>query len=139
MRPRQILDFNLTVEVEIELDGGAVGRAAVPSGASTGKYEALELRDGGDAWLGKGVSKAVRNVDEEIALALLGVDAGDQRAVDAVLLELDGTKDKSRLGANAILGCSPSAAAKAAAAGRRRAAPPLDRQARTCFPCRCST
>jgi enolase len=118
VRPRQILDSrgNPTVEVEIELDGGAVGRAAVPSGASTGKYEALELRDGGDAWLGKGVSKAVRNVDEEIAPALLGVDAGDQRAVDAALLELDGTKDKSRLGANAILGCS-LAAAKAAAAG----------------------
>jgi len=93
-----------------------VGRAAVPSGASTGKYEALELRDGGDAWLGKGVSKAVRNVREEIAPALVGVDADDQRAVDAALLELDGTKDKSRLGANAILGCS-LAAAKAAAAG----------------------
>jgi enolase len=91
-----------------------VGRAAVPSGASTGKYEALELRDGGEAWLGKGVSTAVRNVYEEIAPALLGVDADDQRAVDAVLLELDGTKDKSRLGANAILGCS-LAAAKAAA------------------------
>jgi enolase len=102
--------------VEIELDGGAAGRAAVPSGASTGKYEALELRDGGDAWLGKGVSKAVGNVRDRIRPALLGVDADDQRAVDAALLELDGTKDKSRLGANAILGCS-LAAAKAAAAG----------------------
>jgi enolase len=101
--------------VDIGLEGGAVGRAAVPSGASTGKYEALELRDGGDAWLGKGVSKAVHNVREEIGPALLGVDADDQRAVDAALLELDGTKDKSRLGANAILGCS-LAAAKAAAA-----------------------
>jgi enolase len=102
--------------VDVELEGGAVGRAAVPSGASTGKYEALELRDGGDAWLGKGVSKAVQNVRDVIAPALVGVDADDQRAVDAALLELDGTKDKSRLGANAILGCS-LAAAKAAAAG----------------------
>jgi len=115
---RQILDSrgNPTVEVEIELEGGAVGRAAVPSGASTGKYEALELRDGGEAWLGKGVSKAIANVREEIAPALLGVDADDQRAVDAALLELDGTKDKSRLGANAILGCSLAAAKVAAAA-----------------------
>jgi enolase 1/2/3 len=102
--------------VDIELEGGAVGRAAVPSGASTGKYEALELRDGGEAWLGKGVSKAVRNVREAIAPTLVGVDADDQRAVDAVLLELDGTKDKSRLGANAILGCSLAAAKAAAAA-----------------------
>jgi enolase len=102
--------------VEIELDGGAVGRAAVPSGASTGIHEALELRDGGDAWLGKGVSKAVGNVREAIAPALLGVDADDQRAVDAALLELDGTNDKSRLGANAVLGCSLAAAKAAAAA-----------------------
>jgi enolase len=115
---RQILDSrgNPTVEVEIGLEGGAVGRAAVPSGASTGKYEALELRDGGDEWLGKGVSKAVRNVREQIAPALLGVDADDQRAVDAALLELDGTKDKSGLGANAMLGCSLAAAKAAAAA-----------------------
>jgi enolase len=102
--------------VEIELDGGAVGRAAVPSGASTGIHEALELRDGGDAWLGKGVSKAVGNVREAIAPALLGVDADDQRAVDAALRELDGTNDKSRLGANAVLGCSLAAAKAAAAA-----------------------
>ena len=117
MRARQILDSrgNPTVEVEIELDG-FVGRAAVPSGASTGKYEALELRDGGEAWLGKGVSKAIGNVREEIAPALVGVDADDQRAVDAALLELDGTKDKSRLGANAVLGCSLAAAKGAAAA-----------------------
>jgi enolase len=115
---RQILDSrgNPTVEVEIELDGGFVGRAAVPSGASTGKYEALELRDGGEAWLGKGVSKAIGNVREEIAPALVGVDADDQRAIDAALLELDGTKDKSRLGANAVLGCSLAAAKAAAAA-----------------------
>jgi len=118
VRARQILDSrgNPTVEVEIELDGGFVGRAAVPSGASTGKYEALELRDGGEAWLGKGVSKAIGNVREEIAPALVGVDADDQRAVDAALLELDGTKDKSRLGANAVLGCSLAAAKGAAAA-----------------------
>jgi enolase len=102
--------------VDIELEGRAVGRAAVPSGASTGKYEALELRDGGEPWLGKGVSKAVRNVREEIAPTLVGVDADDQRAVDAVLIELDGTKDKSRFGANAILGCSLAAAKAAAAA-----------------------
>jgi enolase 1/2/3 len=118
VRARQILDSrgNPTVEVEIEVEGGAVGRAGVPSGASTGKYEALELRDGGEAWLGKGVSTAVRNVYEEIAPALRGVDADDQRAVDAALLELDGTTDKSRLGANAILGCSLAAAKAAAAA-----------------------
>jgi enolase len=118
VRARQILDSrgNPTIEVEIELDGGAMGRAAVPSGASTGKYEALELRDGGDAWLGKGVSQAVRNVREEIGPALRGVDADDQRAVDAALLELDGTKDKSRLGANAILGTSLATAKAAAAA-----------------------
>jgi enolase len=88
----------------------------VPSGASTGKYEALELRDGGDAWLGKGVSRAVANVCDEIAPVLIGVDADDQRAIDAALLELDGTKDKSRLGANAILGVSLAAAKAAAAA-----------------------
>jgi enolase len=116
VRARQILDSRGNPTVEVEIEGGAVGRAAVPSGASTGKYEALELRDGGEAWLGKGVSTAVRNVYEEIAPALRGVDADDQRAVDAALLELDGTKDKSRLGANAILGCSLAAAKAAAAA-----------------------
>jgi enolase len=117
VRARQILDSrgNPTIEVDVELEGAALGRAAVPSGASTGRHEALELRDGGDAWLGKGVSRAVRNVREEIGPALLGVDADDQRAIDAALLELDGTKDKSRLGANAILGTS-LAVAKAAAA-----------------------
>ena len=103
------------MEAEVELQGGATGRAAVPSGASTGKYEALELRDGGDTWLGKGVSRAVANVRGEIAAALRGLDADDQRAVDDALLELDGTDDKSRLGANAILGTS-LATAKAAAA-----------------------
>jgi enolase len=118
VRARQILDSrgNPTIEVEVEVEGGAVGRAAVPSGASTGKYEALELRDGGAAWLGKGVTQAVRNVREQIAPALAGLDADDQRAVDTALLELDGTKDKSRLGANAILGTSLAGAKAAAAA-----------------------
>jgi enolase len=115
---RQILDSrgNPTVEVDVELASGAFGRAAVPSGASTGQFEAVELRDGdASAWLGKGVSQAVRNVGEEIAPELVGADALDQRGVDAALLALDGTPNKGRLGANAILGCS-LAAAKAAAA-----------------------
>ena len=114
---RQILDSrgNPTVEVEIGLESGAFGRAAVPSGASTGEHEAVELRDGDSgAWLGKGVSRAVGHVDGELADALVGLDASDQRALDAVLVELDGTPNKSRLGANALLGCS-LAAAKAAA------------------------
>jgi enolase len=115
---RQILDSrgNPTVEVDVDLASGAFGRAAVPSGASTGQFEAVELRDGdAGAWLGKGVSGAVANVAGEIAPALVGLDALDQRAVDRALLELDGTPNKGRLGANAILGCS-LAAAKAAAA-----------------------
>ena len=114
---RQVLDSrgNPTVEVEVGLDSGAFGLAAVPSGASTGEHEAVELRDGGDAWLGKGVSRAVGHVDGEIAEAILGLDAGDQRAVDRTLIELDGTATKARLGANAILGAS-LAVAKAAAA-----------------------
>ena len=98
------------------LESGATGRAAVPSGASTGQFEAVELRDGDQAvYAGKSVLHAVRNVDGEIAGAIRGADADDQRALDAALVELDGTKNKSRLGANAILGCS-LAAAKAAAA-----------------------
>ena len=114
---RWILDSrgNPTVEVDVELDSGASGRAAVPSGASTGKFEAVELRDGGEAWLGKGVSQAVANVNGELASALMGVDAAEQRELDRLLIDLDGTPNKSRLGANAILGCS-LAAAKAAAA-----------------------
>jgi enolase len=106
---RQILDSrgNPTVEVEATLASGARGRAAVPSGASTGRFESVELRDGdAGAYLGKGVLRAVGNVNGEIAAALRGVDATDQRAVDQVLIELDGTANKSRLGANAILGCS---------------------------------
>ena len=114
---REILDSrgNPTVEVEVELDSGATGRAAVPSGASTGAFEAVELRDGdADRYLGKGVTRAVEHVDGEIVDALLGLDATDQRDIDRLLLELDGTDNKGRLGANAILGVS-LAVAKAAA------------------------
>jgi enolase len=114
---RQILDSrgNPTVEVEVELRSGARGRAAVPSGASTGEFEATELRDGGERWGGKGVSRAVANVDGEIAGALVGLDAVDQGAVDEALIELDGTPNKSRLGANAILGVSLATAQAQAA------------------------
>jgi enolase len=103
------------VEVDVALESGALGRAAVPAGASTGAHEALELRDGGAAWGGKGVAEAVANVNGELAQAVRGLDAVDQRALDERLIELDGTPDKGRLGANAILGVS-LAAAKAAAA-----------------------
>ncbi|HEY2397816.1 MAG TPA: phosphopyruvate hydratase [Solirubrobacteraceae bacterium] len=105
---RQILDSrgNPTVEVDVVLRSGASGRAAVPSGASTGEFEATELRDGGEAWGGKGVTRAVANVDGEIADAVAGIEAADQAAVDRALVELDGTPNKSRLGANAILGVS---------------------------------
>jgi enolase len=105
---RSILDSraNPTVEVEVVLDSGAFGRAAVPSGASTGANEALELRDGGDRWGGKGVTQAVANVHDVIAPNLVGRDALDQRALDYLLLDLDGTDDKSNLGANAILAVS---------------------------------
>jgi len=122
---RQILDSrgNPTVEVDVTLEDGACGRAAVPSGASTGKFEAVELRDGGEPWLGKGVNDAVGNVRHELAEALRGMDAEDQQALDERMIEADGTPNKSRLGANAILGCS-LAAAKAAAA---HAAVPLYR------------
>ncbi len=114
---RQILDSrgNPTVEVEVVLDSGARGLAAVPSGASTGEFEAVELRDGGDAWAGKGVTGAVANVNGEIATALSGAHASEQGALDETMIELDGTPNKGRLGANAILGVS-LAAAKAAAA-----------------------
>ena len=115
---RQILDSrgNPTVEVEVTLEGGATGRAAVPSGASTGEFEATELRDGGDAWGGKGVGDAVANVNGEITAALGGADARDQAAIDRVLIDLDGTANKSRLGANAILGASLAVARAAALA-----------------------
>ena len=113
---RQILDSrgNPTVEVEVALDSGARGLAAVPSGASTGEFEAVELRDGGDAWAGKGVGKAVANVNGELAEALKGADPADQSALDRRMIERDGTPNKGRLGANAILGAS-LAAAKAVA------------------------
>jgi enolase len=117
LRARQILDSrgNPTVEVDVWLESGAHGRAAVPSGASTGEFEAVELRDGGPQWSGKGVSGAVANANGEIAERLRGMDAADQAAVDGALCALDGTPNKSRLGANAILGAS-LAVAKAAAA-----------------------
>ena len=114
---RQILDSrgNPTVEVEVQLRSGAHGRAAVPSGASTGEFEATELRDGGDAYGGKGVTQAVANANGEIAEAVAGHDASDQKGLDAKLIELDGTDNKSRLGANAILGVSLANARAAAA------------------------
>ena len=114
---RQILDSrgNPTVEVEVGLRSGATGRAAVPSGASTGEFEATELRDGGERWLGKGVSKAVANVNGEIAQAVQGRDATDQAGLDRTMIDLDGTPNKSRLGANAVLGVSLAAAHAAAA------------------------
>jgi enolase len=114
---RQVLDSrgNPTVEVELVLRSGAAGRAAVPSGASTGEFEATELRDGGAAYGGKGVTKAVANVNGEIADAVHGRDATDQAGLDKALVELDGTPNKSRLGANAVLGVSLAAAHAAAA------------------------
>src|SRR5215212_4990753 len=119
VRARQILDSrgNPTVEVDVILESGAVGRAAVPSGASTGEHEAIELRDGEKGrYLGKGVRKAVGNVIDEIAPAVVGMDASDQAALDARMIELDGTPTKAKLGANAILGVSLAAAKAAAAA-----------------------
>ena len=114
---RQIVDSrgNPTVEVDVLLKSGAAGRAAVPSGASTGEFEAVELRDGGDAWAGKGVARAVANANGELADAVRGLDPADQEGLDRAMVELDGTPNKGRLGANAILGIS-LAAAKAAAA-----------------------
>ncbi|MCP9490842.1 MAG: phosphopyruvate hydratase [Solirubrobacteraceae bacterium MAG38_C4-C5] len=114
---RQIVDSrgNPTVEVEVALRSGAAGRAAVPSGASTGEFEATELRDGGSAWAGKGVTRAVANVNGEIAEAVAGIDATDQAGLDRALIDLDGTPNKARLGANAILGVSLAAAHAAAA------------------------
>lgn len=114
---RQILDSRgqPTVEVEVELESGAVGRAAVPSGASTGTHEALELRDGDIPYGGKGVLKAVANVEDELAGVLIGQDASEQAAIDRFMIGIDGTPTKSRLGANAILGCSLAVAQAAAA------------------------
>jgi enolase len=116
VRARQILDSrgNPTIEVDVQLESGAVGRAAVPSGASTGVHEAVELRDGGEAYGGKGVTKAVANANGELRDAAIGLEATEQEALDRVLIELDGTPNKGRLGANATLGVS-LAVAKAAA------------------------
>jgi len=115
VRARQVLDSRGNPTVEVEVVAGRRGSAIVPSGASTGVHEAVELRDGGDAWNGKGVSTAVANVNGEIAEAIRGLDVANQENLDHVLIELDGTPNKGRLGANAILGAS-LAAAKAAAA-----------------------
>ncbi len=107
---REILDSrgNPTIEVEVALEDGATGRAGVPSGASTGAFEAYELRDNDKGrYLGKGVTKAVANVEDEIAPAILGFDASEQRLIDQTMIDLDGTANKERLGANAILGVSP--------------------------------
>jgi enolase len=114
---RQVLDSrgNPTVEVEVHLESGAVGAAIVPSGASTGVHEAVELRDGGSAWGGKGVTNAVGNVNGSLREAVIGLDAFEQAALDATLVELDGTPNKGRLGANAILGVSLASARAAAA------------------------
>src|SRR4030088_3072453 len=117
IRAREILDSrgNPTVEVDVLLDSGAFGRAAVPSGASTGEHEALELRDGdAERYLGKGVEQAGHSVEERIAPALNGLDAADQMAIDRAMIELDGTPNKGKLGANAILGVSMATARAAA-------------------------
>ncbi|OEH86824.1 phosphopyruvate hydratase [Desulfuribacillus stibiiarsenatis] len=113
---REVLDSrgNPTVEVEVELESGHIGRAIVPSGASTGAYEAVELRDGGDRYMGKGVLQAVENVNDIIAPELIGEDAFDQVGIDQLLMELDGTSNKGKLGANAILGISMAVARAAA-------------------------
>ena len=113
---RQIMDSrgNPTIECDVKLSGGAFGRAAVPSGASTGSFEALELRDGGNAYMGKGVMTAVKNVNEIIAPAIIGMPADDQTALDEKMLSLDGTANKEKLGANAILAVSLAAARAAA-------------------------
>jgi enolase len=120
VRARQILDSrgNPTVEVELKLRSGTRGRAAVPSGASTGEFEATELRDGGPRWHGKGVARAIANVNGEIAAAVAGLEAADQVALDEALIALDGTPNKSRLGANAILGVSLACAHAQAAEER---------------------
>ncbi|HPZ76768.1 MAG TPA: phosphopyruvate hydratase, partial [Thermosynergistes sp.] len=116
---REILDSrgNPTVEVEIWLESGSIGRAAVPSGASTGTFEALELRDGGDRYGGKGVRKAVENVNERIGPEIVGLEASEQVSIDRAMIDLDGTPNKSNLGANAILAVSLAVAR--AAAGER--------------------
>jgi len=112
VKAREILDSrgNPTVEVEVVLDNGFIGRAAVPSGASTGAFEAVELRDGGSRYLGKGVETAVKNINDKISKVVIGLKAEDQRVLDEKMISLDGTKNKSVLGANAILGVSLASA-----------------------------
>ena len=109
---RQIFDSrgNPTIEVDVVTENGFLGRAAVPSGASTGVHEAVELRDGGKDYMGKGVLKAVENVNDKIASTLLGVSVFEQETIDQIMIDLDGTPNKSLLGANAILGVSLAAA-----------------------------
>ena len=116
VRAREVLDSrgDPTVAVDVFLSGGAIGAAMVPSGASTGKHEAVELRDGGKRYMGKGVRTAVGNVDDVMAPELIGEDASDQSVIDSLLREVDGTPDKSKLGANAILGVSLACARAAA-------------------------
>ena len=136
---REILDSrgNPTVEVEVVLEDGSMGRAAVPSGASTGAHEAIELRDGdASRYLGKGVLKAVEAVNGEIFNALRDRDATDQRGIDQTLIELDGTPNKSRLGANAILGVSLAVAKAAAEACTLRCIGISAARVPTCCPCR---
>ena len=113
---REVIDSrgNPTVEVEVHLESGAVGRAMVPSGASTGEHEAVELRDGGTRYLGKGVQKAVANVNTVIATEIVGYDSTDQRDIDYLLIDLDSTPNKAKLGANAMLGTSLAVARAAA-------------------------
>src|ERR1700690_392413 len=122
VRGREIIDSrgNPTVEAEVGLEGGAIGRAAVPSGASTGEHEAIELRDGDKSrYLGKGALKAVGHVNNEIAKAIAGMDASDQRAIDRRMIEADATPNKSNFGANAILAVSMAAARAAATAANQ--------------------
>lgn len=116
VKAREILDSrgNPTVEVEVTLDNGSLGRAAVPSGASTGAFEAVELRDGGKRYLGKGVESAVNNINQKIAQLVIGTNPEDQRSLDQKMITSDGSKNKSNLGANAILGVSLAAARSAA-------------------------
>ena len=138
---REILDSrgNPTVEVEIELASGARGRAAVPSGASTGAHEAVELRDGGDRYGGKGVRTAVEHVNSEIAEVVVGLDALDQRLLDDELCMLDGSPNKGRLGANAVLGVSLAARKPQPTSSRSRCTATSAARTHTSCRCRCST
>ena len=136
---REILDSrgNPTIEVEVALEDGATGRAAVPSGASTGAFEAREMRDDDKSrYLGKGVTKAVANVEDEIAPAILGFDASEQRLIDQTMIDLDGTPNKERLGANAILGVSLAVAKAAADSAGLPCSATSAAPTPTCCPCR---